>query len=210
MNFKEKIDYFFNVKAAPRLEKFTKHRITKAIMTGMSAPIVMTIIGSIFIILKTPPIDPNTTNTFFRAWLDWANANAALLDFGNLITMKFIAIYALVGIAVSLASSHKVRPINMVIISIACYIMLASNIIEGGISTQWFGASGLFPAAIIGIIVVELAVFLLKKGIKIKLPATVPPNVAEPLENMFMNAILFALTMVVHELFANLEHLSLK
>lgn len=196
---KEKIESFFTDKVVPRLEAFSKHRITKAIMTGMAAPISMTIIGSVFAVLQNPPADPNTTNAFFRAWINWSQANAELLTMGNLISMKFIAVYALLGIVVSLAASHKVRPINMLIISLSSFVALAANPVDGGISTQWFGAAGLFSAVIIGVVIVEFAIFIMNKGIKIKLPETVPPNISEPLEAMIMNFIVFTVVLLARQ-----------
>ncbi|MEG0577676.1 MAG: PTS transporter subunit EIIC, partial [Bacilli bacterium] len=85
------------------------------------------------------------------------------------------------------------------IISLSSFVALAANPVDGGISTKWFGAAGLFSAVIIGVVIVELAIFILNKGIKIKLPETVPPNIAEPLEAMLMNFIIFALVLLARQ-----------
>ena len=63
--------------------------------------------------------------------------------------------------------------------------MICAPAVEGGISTQYLGADGLFVAIIISVLSVEISRFLKVKGLEFKLPDSVPSAVTS-----FINSIL--------------------
>lgn len=190
---KDKMMNFFQDKLAPKLNAFASNDLVKVIQAGMTAPMGAMIVGSIFTILKTPPVTQNASG-FMAALVAWSQANAGWLNVGYIFTMEAIAIYTLIGIIVAFCNLKKVPPTNMIILALMAFFITCSDIIvtETGITTitaNFLGAKGLFSAIIIGLLVVYLVLFFKNHGIKIKLPATVPPIVAEPIENLFVNII---------------------
>ena len=186
----------------PALDKFTQNHIVKAIQTGMMAPMSAMIVGSIFSVLMTPPIPPGTTEGFFMMWQEWAAANASWLNIGYTFTMNFIGIYSLVGLVVALANLKKLKPTNLIILSLIVFFITCSGIVTTeaggtGIASNFLGAQGIFSAIIVGIFVVMFSSFLSNRGVKIKLPAQVPPNVAEPIEALIVNGIIVAIAIAV-------------
>lgn len=191
---KEKIINFFQDKILPKLDAFAGHHLVKAIQAGMTAPMSAMIVGSVFSILKTPPVTATTTNGFMLAWQSWAKANASWLTICYSFTMDAIGLYALIGLVIALTRIKKVQPSNLLILSFMSFFILCSGLVTGDSGTtvvsKFFGATGMFSAVIIGILVVELSVFLKNKGLKIKLPDSVPPSVAEPIENLVVNMVI--------------------
>ncbi len=192
----------FQDSVMPKLDAFTQNHIVKAIQTGMMAPMSAMIVGSIFSVLKTPPIPPGTTEGFFLMWQEWAAANASWLNIGYAFTMDFIGVYSLVGLVMALTGLKKLKPTNLVILSLSAFFILCSGLeaTEAGgtaVVSTYLGASGIFSAILIGIFVVTFSQFLSKHGVKIKLPAQVPPNVAEPIEAMIVNGIIVIIAIAV-------------
>lgn len=198
---KEKIIDFFQDKVVVALDKFATNSYVKAIQAGMTAPIGATVIGSIFTVLGNPPFGAEQTGGFVVAWRNWAEANSSWLDLGYAMTMEAIALYALIGLVVALAAIKKKRPTNLIITAMMAFFIICVDLVEaeGGMAmtTTWLSAKGLFTAVIVGIGVVQISNFLGDKGIKIKLPASVPPNISEPLENLFNNIIVITLAVII-------------
>ena len=184
-------------KVVPVLNAISSKPFVKAMQTGMTAPMVATVIGSIFIVMRTPPASPDSTNAIIVAWRVWADANVTWLNLGQQLTINAIGVYALVGFVIDYAISRKAKPINMLILAMIVFFALSTDIVEGRMTLDFWGARGLFPAIIIGFAVVRFGSFLLEKGVKINLPSTVPPNVAEPIQALFMNGIVIAIAFVI-------------
>ena len=69
-------------------------------------------------------------------------------------------------------------------------------------STNYLGASGMVVAILVGWLVGALYVWLNKKNIVVKLPASVPPNVAESLRPSFISGIILIVMAIIRGLFA--------
>lgn len=197
-----KIMDVFQDSVMPKLDAFTQNHIVKAIQTGMMAPMSAMIVGSIFSVLMTPPIPPGTTEGFFMMWQEWAAANASWLNVGYTFTMNFIGIYSLIGLVVALASLKKLKPTNLIILSLIAFFITCSGLTPteaGGtaVAAGYLGAQGIFSAILVGIFVVMFSNFLTTHGVRIKLPAQVPPNVAEPIEALIVNGIVVAIALAV-------------
>lgn len=165
----------------------------KSISTGMMLTLPMIVIGSLFLILANPPInpdiiDPNTTNIFLKFLLSWKNfavKNYALITTPYDMTMGILGLLSSFTIAYSLANEYKMKPIMSGLISFCVFLMICAPISEGNIPISFLGADGLFVAIIIGLISVEITRLIEKKGFQIKLPDTVPPAVT-----LFINSML--------------------
>lgn len=187
---KDKILNFIQDRIGPAVEKFSDNNIVKAMVSGMSAPMAAITIGSFISLLASPPIPANTTSSFLLGIQEWSKANASWLKVANNFTTNMLAIYGLIGVTIAYAQTRKARPTNYVIMSMAAFLIICSGNVEGGIDSTFFGALGLFSSIIIGVAVVALGEFLKKHGLKIKLPDSVPPNIAEPLEAIFISLVI--------------------
>lgn len=165
----------------------------KSISTGMMLTLPMIVIGSLFLIIANPPInpdivDPNTTNIFLKFLLTWKNfavENYALITTPYDMTMGMLGLISAFTIAYSLASEYKMKPIMSGLISFCVFLMICAPVSEGNIPTSFLGANGLFVAIIIGLLSVEITRLVEKKGFQVKLPDTVPPAVT-----LFINSML--------------------
>lgn len=204
---REKFINFFQDKLVPGLNKFASNTLVKAIQSGMTAPMGAMIVGSIFTLLMTPPVSGNPSG-FMQMWVEWSAANASWLKLGYTFTMDSIALYSLVGLVLAICKFKKAPSSNMLILSLMAFFIICSDVIvtDAKVTTAsvlFFGAKGIFSAIIIGISVVYFSMFLREKGVKIKLPSSVPPNVSEPIENLIINMIVIGVAISVRLVLAN-------
>lgn len=191
----------FKDKLLSWIDVFSESAIVKAMVAGMTAPMSAIIIGSFVALLLNPPIPATTTNGILLAIKGWCGANASWLNLLNQVTTNAIGLYAVVGVTIAYAKQKKVNPTNYVILALVIFLTTCSDVVKGetgnGLLMTYFGSLGLFSAIIIGILTVELGLLLKKKGVKITLPASVPPAVSEPIENLFVNVILVVFAIIV-------------
>ncbi len=189
-----------------------------AVKDGMLAVIPLTIIGGLSLIVAFPPIDPskvNPNNLFLKpllAWATWASANMGAILTPYNMTMALMAIFAAMAISYSLAKSHELDAFGSAVTSGVIFLLVAGtsrmavfveNMQKGGdvlkqaigvLPANFFDAKGLFTAIIVGLVTVEVARLLVKKGITIKMPDGVPPAVASSFNSlipMAVNIIIF-------------------
>lgn len=178
---------FFNNKLIPAVTKFSEFKFVRAMQAGVTAGLGATVVGSIFMILLNPPFGADVSNAFVDAWRMWAMNNASWLSLGYQITLEFVGLYSVIGMAVVVSEMNKVRPTNMVVLSIACFLFLTTDLVDGNLTIGFLGSKGLITALIVGYFTVELSCWLMNHGLKINLPDAVPPFVAEPLNALIVN-----------------------
>lgn len=156
-------------------------------------PLALIVVGALFLIIANPPINPDlvdasNANSFIKFLLNWkgfATENYNLLTAPFNMTMGIFGLLSAFGISYSLAKDYKLNAPIVGLISTSVFLMIAAPAIEGGISTQYLGADGLFVAIIISLLSVEITNFIESKGMKMKFPDSVPPAVTA-----FVNSIL--------------------
>lgn len=172
--------------------KIGNQKHLKSISTGMMLTLPMIVIGSLFLIIANPPvnpdlIDPNTTNIIFKFLLSWKNfsvENYSLITTPYNMTMGMLGVMTAFTIAYSLASEYKMKSTMSGLISMSIFFMISAPMSDGNIPTNFLGTDGLFLAIIIGLISVEITRFIEKKGLQLKLPETVPPAVTAFINSM--------------------------
>lgn len=185
-------------KIQSRLDKiamfFEGQRHIDAIKKGIMVTIPATIVGGILLILANPPIaaDAQPTNFFIQfmlSWKEWATANAATINAPQILTLGAIALYATIGISYNLANYYKINPLTSAVNAAIVFLVIAAPAgpvhadVKGAfMSTGFLDGKGIFTAILVGLLTVEIARFLIKNNIKIKLPETVPPMVSAPFE----------------------------
>ena len=173
--------------------KLGSQRHLKAISAGMMMPLALIVVGALFLIIANPPINPDlvnaeTANFFVKGLLSWkefAVDNYAILTAPFNMTMGIFGLMSAFSIAYCLAEEYKMKAAVSGLISTAVFLMVAAPAVEGGISTQFLGADGLFVAIIIAILSVEISHFIKAKGLEMSFPDSVPSAVTT-----FVNSIL--------------------
>lgn len=178
---------------SPIGNKLGNQRHLKAISAGMMMPLALIVVGALFLIVANPPINPelvdvNNTNFFIEILLKWKEFsvnNYEILTAPFNMTMGIFGLMSAFSISYKLAEEYDMEAPIAGLIATALFLMICAPAIEGGISTQFLGADGLFVAIIISIISVEISRFIKVKKLEITFPDSVPSAVTS-----FVNSIL--------------------
>ncbi len=172
--------------------KIGEQRHLKSISTGMMMTLPLIVIGSLFLIIANPPVnpelvDPNTANVFMKfllAWKNFAVENYATLTTPYDMTMGMAGLMSAFTIAYCLAGEYKMKNAMAGLISTSVFLMVCAPASEGSIPLSFLGADGLFVAIIIGLLSVEITRFVENKGWQVKFPDSVPPAVTSFVNSM--------------------------
>ena len=166
----------------PLAGKLGTNRYLKAISSGFIAIMAATIVGSIFTLIGNLP---------FKEWTAWLTSTGLnkILALPGQCTTDLIAVYAVFFIAYNLAETFDIDGKGAGLSALVSFFIVTGRstffasaaedaAAVSALSTGFLGAKGLFTAMIVGLIGARIFVFIVKKGWVIKLPDSVPPNVA--------------------------------
>lgn len=174
----------------PMASKISANKYIKALSVGMSSIMPIMLGTSLIAILANLPIAPWT------AFLKGAGLYMTAQDFIS-ATLSLTGIYAVCTISYSLTKSQGKNPVIGMVMAMATFIALMPIKIQVGeqsvsaLSTSNLGSSGIFVAMLCGLLVPTVYSFLSDKNLKIKVPDSVPPMVADSLEPTFVAIIIF-------------------
>ncbi|WP_296877557.1 PTS sugar transporter subunit IIC [Thomasclavelia sp.] len=161
---------------APIAQKMTANRYLSAIKEGFFGSTPILIAGSIFLLFTSLPFD---------GYSEFLSNNPLINDFFYLpyqVSFKLLAFFVVVGMAKSLANYYKVDSKLAIALSFAGIFLLTPVILSEdsvkGLPLDNFSAQGLFVCMIATAISVEIYRYCVQKGITIKMPDSVPSNVA--------------------------------
>lgn len=188
VGFIERISNWMMEYLVPIADKIGNQRYLAAVRDGLTIIIPATIVGGFAILLAVPPVPPSVTepSNFFYAfllgWQAWAAANSAILLTPYQLTIGIISLYAVCGVSYRLAQHYKMNAINNMVSALLVFLIIsgAVDLENGTLAISRLGAGYMFAAMIMGLLVVEINHQFDVHNIKIKMPASVPPNVAGP------------------------------
>lgn len=165
----------------PVAEKLDSNRYLTAIKNGFFAAMPLLIIGSIFLLFTQIPI-PAYLN-FMESVLgeNWMSYFLKV----NSMAMDVMTIYVLFGIAKNLASYYKIDEVSGQAASVFAFLILTPTFSFDGASylpVGNFGAAGLFVGMLSAIFAIEIFRLVTQQGWTIKMPDSVPANVARSFE----------------------------
>lgn len=174
----------------PFAQKLSESKIIGALTAGMmsSMPITLGVAG--FAILGNLPIP------FWQDFLTSTGMGPHMLDIVA-GTTSLLAAYIVPTIAYHYAKNEKENGLTAAILALAAFIVLQPQTITvgdqgvAGLTQTNMGSNGIFVGMITAIVIAASYSTLMKKNIKLKLPASVPPNVSESLSPTFVAMILF-------------------
>lgn len=130
---------FFNKledKLMPLANFFGQQRHLLAIRDGIVSAMPLTIIGSIFLILAYPPVDPGNIpdipliGAFLEGWYNWAQTNMGAIIAPFSATMAILSLFVCVGSSYSLASHYDRKPLQYVIANLSIYILVCAPVTD--------------------------------------------------------------------------------
>ena len=187
--FMDKLTVFMEEHVVPIGMKISNQRHLAAVKDGLAILIPITIVGGIACLLAVPPVPATVTEAtnplyaFLLGWKAFAGKYSAYLFVPYYLTIGICSLYVVCGVSYQLAKSYKMNALNNMISALLVYLCVsgAFDVATASISVGMLGAGYMFSAMMVGLITVEVARFFQEHNIVIKLPDSVPPNVAAPI-----------------------------
>jgi len=177
-----------------------------AIRDGITLAMPLIIIGSLFLILGSFPVE---------AWTDWLENTAvngvSIADVFTKITngsFGLLGIIGCFGIASSYSEQHKTDGKSAGVIAVASFFVVTPSIFTSGneplegMPYEYLGSQGLFIAIIVGLLSGGIFQWFINHDIRIKMPEAVPPAVSSSFSALIPGAVVITLIGVVYTIFA--------
>lgn len=196
----KKIEIFFEKYVGPISEKMLQNTIIQALTGAFMLIMPITVGVAAIAVLANLPIP------VWQNLLGKIGIVAVANDFISL-TLSLVAIYLVAAVAYKYVEVKKGKnPMQVAIITTACYMALIPiTKTEDGLSfipLVDLGSNGVFVAMLVGILIPVCYIKLCKMKLTIKLPNSVPENVASALSPIFVNIILFTTVFAIKYLFS--------
>ena len=187
-SFMDKLSDWMQKYIVPVGVKISNQRHLAAIRDGLTILIPATIIGGIACLIAVPPIPATITEpsnffyAFLLAWKSFAASFSSILMIPYYMTIGVIALYVVCGVSYTLAKSYQMNGLNSMISALVVYLCVsgAVDLANGALTIAKMGAAYMFSGILVAIITVEVMHAFQKHNITIKMPDSVPPNVAAP------------------------------
>ncbi len=174
----------------PLAKKISESKIISAIMSGMMTTLVITMGVAVISILSAIPFEP---------WQNFLTSTGLGAQMNDVVsaTTSLMAIYIAPAVAYKYAKGEGENALNAALISLAAFIILMPQRVTvgeqtvGALQSGYLGSQGIFVAMITGVVIGMAYSALMKKNIKMKLPASVPPMVSDSLSPIFVSMIIF-------------------
>ncbi|WP_449355262.1 PTS cellobiose transporter subunit IIC [Virgibacillus natechei] len=152
----------------PVAGKMAEQRHLKAVRDGIIATMPLLIIGSIFLIISSPPVE---------SWAEFMAPYAPLLSIPVDATFGLLGLVAVFSIAYSLAKSYEMDELSAGVLSLSAFFVATPLTENGNIPLNLMGSEGLFIAIVLAIFTVEVYRFFEQRNTVIRMPEGVPPSV---------------------------------
>ncbi|WP_426806784.1 lactose-specific PTS transporter subunit EIIC [Streptococcus anginosus] len=171
-------------KMKPFFEKISRNKYLRAIKDGFIAGMPIIIFSSIFMLIAYVP----------NIWgFYWGKDIEALIVKPYNYSMGILGLLVAGTTAKNLTDSfnrdlpatNQINNIATLITAVVGFLLLSSDSIKGGFGSGYLGTSGLLSAFVAAFITVNIYYFFIKRDITIKMPAEVPPNIAQTFKDIF-------------------------
>ncbi|MFD1413171.1 PTS cellobiose transporter subunit IIC [Oceanobacillus jeddahense] len=194
--FQEFMERYF----MPVAGRLAEQRHLKAVRDGIIAVMPLLIIGSVFLIISSPPVE---------SWAEFMAPYAAKLSIPVDATFGLLGLIAAFSIAYSLAKSYKMDGLSAGVLSIAAFFTATPLTEDGNIPLNLLGSEGLFIAIILSILTVEIFRFFEQRNIVIRMPESVPPSVWRAFTALIPGAVIISVVWGIDLLLTGVWGLSL-
>ncbi|MCF1684773.1 PTS sugar transporter subunit IIC [Tetragenococcus halophilus] len=177
-----------------------------AIRDGIIVAMPLIIIGSLFLILGSFPVE---------AWTNWLENTVingvSIADVFTKITNGSFGLLGLIGcfgVASSYSEQHNTDGKSAGVIAVAAFFIVTPSIFTGGetplegMPYDYLGSQGLFIAIVIGLISGGIFQWFINHDIRIKMPEAVPPAVSSSFSALIPGAVVISLFGAIYAIFA--------
>lgn len=194
----------------------TQSRYMRILTNAFMSIAAISIAGSLFTLVKSLPIGP------WQAFLT-SSGLGNILSVPVAITSDLIAIYIVCAMGYTLAKEFGQDGFSAAMISLGAFMLLTpftattftqdpatgariAQITENVIPIASVGSRGIFLALLTGLLASRLYVFFIEKGWSLKLPESVPSNVAKMFEMMIPGGLVFVVFLVFRTVFTGTSY----
>uniref|UniRef100_UPI00403F1089 PTS sugar transporter subunit IIC n=1 Tax=Candidatus Enterococcus willemsii TaxID=1857215 RepID=UPI00403F1089 len=172
----------FAQKLNKSVTKFSSNIIVKTIAAGMARLLPVTMIGSLATLLISFPFTP---------WTDFITNTGLIRIFsiGSQMTNDIISIYLVVVLAYDMSRLLKSNQINSILVAVISFFVvtpMTPALIEEStvnvFTTTYLGSRGMFVGIVISLLATYIFYVISEKGLKIRMPAAVPPAISASFE----------------------------
>ncbi len=166
----EKFSAMLEKKLLPLANKISGQKYIKAISYAFMSIIPFLTIGSLALVLISPPMDyttlqPGFVCSFMKGWADIAAAVRIPVRAIYKVTMEYMSIFVAAGIANYLGKHYQMKGFTVTVAGIVGYLILAGVDIDSSTAVAYMGGTGLFAAIFASIVAVEILRFLTARKI---------------------------------------------
>lgn len=161
---------FLEKKLLPLANKMSSQKYLKAVSSSFMTLIPFLTIGSIALVLISPPIasdtmDPGLLKSFIQGWEAMAAALKVPLGAINSICMDFMALYIAAAMGFFLARDYKIKGYLPPVLTTTSFLILSTINADSEKIFDYFGGQGLFTAILSSILAIELLRVLKEKKV---------------------------------------------
>ena len=176
-------------KMLPIAAKLGNNKVLIAIRDGITLSMPLIIIGSLFLVIASFPIE---------AWTNWLTEMGIDTYLWKGVDSSFglMGLVASFGVAYSFARQHKLDGVSAGIIALSSFIVVTPFVTGeagAGIPVGYMGSKGLFVAMVLGIISSLIFKLFIQHDIQIKLPEAVPPAVSRSFSALIPGAVIITI-----------------
>ncbi len=197
-----KVEQFLEIHLMPVGERIANNRYLQAIKNAFVMFSPFLIVGSIFLLVASFPIESYQqmmANLFGEGW-------------SNIVEIPFTSVYSFMAfflcflVAYNFALIEKVDPLASGVLATIVFLIL-TPIVDGGdigsvLPLEWLGSNGIFVGFIVAFSVVNVFKIFIRKDIVIKMPEQVPPEVARSFSAIIPATFILIIGLIVRLLFA--------
>ena len=178
-SFMDKLMAFVDVIAGP-LTKFGSIPFVRAVVNGMVASSGVTMIGSVFLVLNLLGTPGGGLSFDGNALLPFLTPLADKLGLVNSLTMGLMAVYMVIAMGAEFAAAKGINKTTGAVGAFMAFLFLNYNaVVDGALSVGNWGGTGIITAILATFISVQILDLCYKHNIKITLPDSVPPAIAD-------------------------------
>lgn len=205
-----RLSSFLEKKLLPLANKMSSQKYLKAISASFMTLIPFLTIGSIALVLISPPISSETMDSgilrsIIQGWESMAAVLKVPMGAIQTICMDFMAVYISAAMGFFLARNYKLKGYLPPVLTTASFLILSTITADGTKVFSYFGGQGLFTAVLSSILAIELLRFLKEKKIGyISLEGKgVPEALTESFALLVPTLIVLVVMAIIHTIILN-------
>lgn len=183
-----KLQNLLEKKLLPLAGMMQSNKILSSISNGLMAGVPFMIIGSLTLVISTPPVDyttldPGIIYTFIKGWTDLANSLGNILTMVSFASMNCFALISSAAIGYYLGQKLGIKGLSAMVNALVAFLVTATFTYDGELIQGFtnYGGQGLLSCIIVSVLSTLALSWLINHNVgKIKIGgAGVPPAITQ-------------------------------